>query len=290
MSILKNMERAIGRPSALISVPISESEHATIGRWKHSDAEPKFIAGDGLIKFVVNLSGTQKVQHLQRGVWISKPSVIGAFSLIGPDEEVCCSIRGQAAVLQLFMPHSVASREVGAATSPTIRSRFQDHDAEIQRRAFQIMVAADWRNTIDHLHLPELIMRLGHVLARDAQMQVPPAKGGLSPHRLRRVLELIASSLEAPDGMPVSLAQLAGAAELSPFHFARAFRETVGFSPYEYVLRKRLERAREMLAKTSVSVGDIGRQAGFRSHAHFSSQFRHQMGVSPGSFRRAVHA
>ena len=101
---------------------------------------------------------------------------------------------------------------------------------------------------------------------------------------------MISSSIGAPEVRTPSLEQLADIAELSPFHFARAFRETVGLSPYAYVLRKRLERARALLAKSSFSVADVGRQVGFRSHAHFSSQFRQQMGVSPLSFRRAVQA
>ena len=72
MTILNDFERALGSPCALTSVPVSECENATIVRWKHGDAEPRVGAGDGVIKLVVNLSNTQKVERLKHGVWTSK--------------------------------------------------------------------------------------------------------------------------------------------------------------------------------------------------------------------------
>lgn len=134
-------------------------------------------------------------------------------------------------MLQIFLPHSVVAREFDPVSSPPIRSRFQDHDPEIERYAFQIMAAAQSRNTIDDIRLSELISRLGDVLAHDAKKKVTCAKGGVPPHRLRRVLELISSAVSAPEVKVLSLEQLARVAELSPFHFARAFRETVGDEP-----------------------------------------------------------
>ena len=289
MTTLDNMEQALGRPSAILSVPLSGSDTATIGRWKHGDAEPRVTAGDGLIKLVLNLSNTQIVEKLEHGVWTSKPFGIGCFSVVPPDEDVCFSVKGEADVLQVFVPGGVVALEDDATSSLCFRSRFQDHDPLIERQAFKVMVAALHRDTIDDLRLVEALSGLASVLQRDAQPTKSRVKGGLPPHRLRRVMDFIAASINGPEVEVLSLEQLAAKADLSPFHFARSFRETVGLSPYEYVLRKRLERARATLAKSSLPVANIGRQVGFRSHAHFSSQFRKQMGVSPASFRRAVH-
>jgi AraC-like DNA-binding protein len=286
---LSDLEQALGSASALVTVPAFDHEITTIGRWKHGDAEARMTSGDELIKIVVNLSNTQKVERLRHGVWTSKPFDICSFTLVPPDEDFCFSVKGEADVLQILLPQNVVAREVGAANCPMIRPRFQDHDPPIQRYALQILAAVQERRTIDDIRLAELVSGLGDLLAHDGQKQSSCIKGGLPPQRLRRVLDLISNSVSAPKVEALSLDQLAGVAELSPFHFARAFRETVGLSPCSYVLRRRLERARAMLAKSRLPVAAVGRQAGFRSHAHFSSQFRQQMGISPLSFRRAVH-
>ena len=247
------------------------------------------MSGDGFIKIIVNLSNTQKVERLRHGVWTSRPFDICSFTIVPPDEDVCFSVRGRADVLQIFLPQNVAAREAGGVSCTTIRPRFQDHDPQIERYALQLMRAAEERCTTDDVRLAELISGLGNLLAHDGQKQTSRIKGGLPPHRLRRVMDLISSSVSASQAEVLRLDQLASVAELSPFHFARAFRETVGLSPCGYVLRRRLERARTMLAKSRMSIAEIGRQTGFRSQAHFSSQFRQQMGISPLSFRRAVH-
>ena len=286
---LADMEQALGSASALVTVPVSASENAIIARWKHGDAEARITSGDGLIKIIVNLSNTQKVERLRHGVWTSKPFDICSFAVIPPDEEVCFSVRGRADVLQIFLPQSVATRGVGDEGCPTIRARFQEHEPNVERYALQLLGEMQERWTMDDIRLAELISGLGNLLAHDGENQSSAIKGGLAPHRLRRVLDLISSSVNSPQADSLRLDQLANVAELSPFHFARAFRETTGVSPCGFMLRKRLERARALLAKSLLSVAEIGRQAGFKSHAHFSNQFRQQMGISPLNFRRAVH-
>jgi AraC family transcriptional regulator len=287
MSAIDEMAQALGDASALVSVPTSSAVWATIARWRHDDAEPRISGGDGLVKLIVNLSNTQKVERLANGVWTSKPCEIGSFTLIGPDEEVCFSVMGPADVLQIFTPSDVLARELDVGTPPTIRLRFQDHDPSIERYAFKLMLAVANRRTVDDISLSELMAGLGDLLAHDATRQ-STVKGGLPPHRLRRVLEFISASISASEVVAIRLEQLAGLADLSPFHFARSFRETLGISPYTYVLQKRLECARSKLVNTSASVGEIGRQVGFQSHAHFSHQFRQQMGVTPSDFRMAL--
>jgi hypothetical protein len=103
MSAIDEMAHVLGDASALVSVQTSSAERATIARWRHDDAEPRISGGDGLVKLIVNLSNTQKVERLANGVWTSKPCEIGSFALIGPDEEFCFSVAGPADVLQIFI-------------------------------------------------------------------------------------------------------------------------------------------------------------------------------------------
>lgn len=105
---------------------------------------------------------------------------------------------------------------------------------------------------------------------------------GLSKRKLGRVTDYIADNLHAD----LTLAELAGAAGLSPYHFARQFKQAVGLTPHQYVVLQRVERARELLASTNLPIGDIAATVGFAHQSHLARHIRHHFGVSPSALRR----
>jgi transcriptional regulator of acetoin/glycerol metabolism/AraC-like DNA-binding protein len=107
------------------------------------------------------------------------------------------------------------------------------------------------------------------------------SRGGLPPAVTRRVREYVDAHLDENVGLEV-LAALAG---LSVHHFARAFRQSVGEPPHGYILRRRIERAREMLVQTDQPLSEIALAVGFSDHSHFARHFRRQMGVTPSAAR-----
>ena len=86
-------------------------------------------------------------------------------------------------------------------------------------------------------------------------------------------------------GEPLSLADIAAAACISRFHFARLFRARTGCSPMAYVMRLRLERAREMLAREEHCIADTAAALGFYDQSHFTRTFRRAHGVPPRVFQ-----
>ncbi len=78
---------------------------------------------------------------------------------------------------------------------------------------------------------------------------------------------------------------MAAAAGMSKFHFCRAFKEATGRSPWRYVIERRLARAKELLAGTSLSVKQIARETGFNDANYFSRLFSHEIGMSARAFR-----
>lgn len=84
---------------------------------------------------------------------------------------------------------------------------------------------------------------------------------------------------------PLSVESLARRAGLSPFHFARQFRKIVGQPPHEYIIGKRMARACELLATTTLPVSEIARRIGFGTQAHFSATFRERVGLTPTAYR-----
>ena len=106
----------------------------------------------------------------------------------------------------------------------------------------------------------------------------------LSPAVVRRVLDHVEGCLDRS----LSLGQLAEVAGLSPCHFARAFRATVGETPHRFVMRRRVERARALLVGEDgfVTPAEAAFRAGFSSQSHLTRCFREVLGQTPGAFLR----
>ena len=111
----------------------------------------------------------------------------------------------------------------------------------------------------------------------------PPPKEALNPHALRTVTERVEERLAST----LRVEELAEVAGLSRSHFSRAFQASTGLPPQEYIIHRRLSRAREMLVETEESVAQIAAQTGFSSQAHLSTAFKKRLGLSPGRYREA---
>ena len=108
-----------------------------------------------------------------------------------------------------------------------------------------------------------------------------PTAHRLDQARLRRVLDYISMNLDEE----ITLAQLAGVAGLSVFHFARTFTRAMGVSPHRYVSRMRLENAMAEIAAGKLSLAEIALNAGFSSQASFTRAFYRLSGLTPGEYR-----
>lgn len=104
----------------------------------------------------------------------------------------------------------------------------------------------------------------------------------LSQVQLQRVHQHIARHLADE----LTIERLAAAVNMSPFHFARCFRQVTGMSPHKYVTRERIKRAREMIVEGRRSIGEIALALGFASQSHFADVYRRAIGTSPGRDRR----
>ncbi len=111
-----------------------------------------------------------------------------------------------------------------------------------------------------------------------------PRAKSLSPSDLARLLDFIECQL-AED---ISLTCLASEAGLSVYHFSRSFKASLGLSPHQYVLERRIARARELLEAGTCPLADIAYTVGFSSQAHMTDVFRKRLGITPGAYRKEV--
>jgi AraC family transcriptional regulator len=125
--------------------------------------------------------------------------------------------------------------------------------------------------------LVQRTLRTGTLSSRE-----PASSGGLPPGQLRRVLDAIEARLT---GRP-SLAELAAMLDVSTRYFSRAFRASTGQSPHQYVLRRRVERARGLIERGELSLSETAIAAGFADHSQMATTFRAVLRVPPSYFRR----
>jgi len=103
----------------------------------------------------------------------------------------------------------------------------------------------------------------------------------LPPRALQRVREFIEANLEEN----ICIQALASIAGLSMYHFARAFKQSEGMTPHEYLIQCRVRRAKDLLAETDLPLSEIALASGFSDQSHCARRFREHVGVTPSSYR-----
>lgn len=158
-------------------------------------------------------------------------------------------------------------------------------DPVISQVAMALLAEMDGQGIGGRLYAESLtnvlaIHMLRHYTATDGAAAMR-STGGLTGKKLKRVTDFIADNYERD----LSLAELAGVAGISTFHFAREFKRATGTSPHQHLINYRVERAKTMLADEDLPLVEIGFRSGFSHQSHFTRLFRRLTGTTPLSYR-----
>jgi AraC family transcriptional regulator len=207
--------------------------------------------------------------RVESSLGASKPlAEDGASPLWG--EDAPASGRGSAKAEATLDRVRAAVAELFAAVSKGLRDERQSAK-QCMLRAAAILRADPWfADTIDEIAFPP-------------PQRCPPLRGGLAPWQIRRVTTHIDANLDTA----IRIQDLASLLNLSPSHFSREFKRCVADTPHRYLMRRRLERAQEMMLTTKASLGQIAGECGFADQAHFNRLFRRFVGESPRTWRFA---
>jgi AraC family transcriptional regulator len=177
------------------------------------------------------------------------------------------------------------AQELGARHAPEIATRVGFDDPALARLASalsaEIETSPDAMLVADALRI-ELIERIIAAYSSLAEREAVR----LSAKRLgKQTLRLLDAYIDAHLAHEIRIGDLATLAGMSRFHFARIFRATVGSTPHQYVLRRRLERARALLRSPQIALRDIAAATGFADQSHLTRQLKRRYGVTPGALR-----
>ena len=202
----------------------------------------------------------------------------GQMNRVG-EPSTSCSALNNAALASKFLrrEHHTDSSE------PTSHPQFSVQQAP----SVMIELFATLRSAFnDERVTPEERLRRASAILQAVEEPRPHAdghaRGGLAPWQVRKVTSFIETNLD----VPIRSANLASMVRLTCSHFSRAFRNSFGHSPIEYVIRRRIDRAQALMLSTDASLGEIALDCGFVDQAYLCRLFRRIVGETPGTWRR----
>jgi AraC family transcriptional regulator len=256
-----------------------------IRRVRYGDASIVVDSADEL-SLVLNLSEAHRAIRRSNGRSLEAQPRVGAVTVIPPGCPTTFVLNGTATVLMFRLSWAELrgwyTEEHGLDPDRLEfepRLAFADH---ILARLLCCTAVCD--ATAEEEMLRSIAERLFTAHRARPSGADPRSAGGLSPARLRRVLQRIES---APDE-PTMVSTLATEAGMSTFHFAREFHRATGSPPHRYMLQRRIARAIALLADRRLAIADVAVGAGFSHASHLAKHMRRMTGLSPSAFRTNI--
>jgi AraC family transcriptional regulator len=289
-SALQTVLQLADARTALASPPSSwKSVAATRFRMGKVDVS---LPALGLPAYGVNYGQHMRLQRTLNGRTVGTSAGAGQLSLLTPDAQSRWTFDQPGDVALVFLNDEVFDRAIAESVGRgrggvEIAPKFAIRDLVLERIAHQLLKEISEPGPASALRTEELAQELAAHLLR-AHSNVPERQGrtlAIAPSKLKRAEEFMLSRLDGE----LSLVDIADAAGMSLFHFAKAFRRATGKAPHQYLTAQRLLRARTLLHDRRVPIGQIAKSVGL-SHAHFTAVFNQHLGMTPTKFRDVLDA
>lgn len=264
-----------------VSSPGSTGE-LTVCSWNTPWIKGFDIPENDDLTIAVHRAGLCDVRSLEGDIWSSEQSAPGQMTCIPPGRLSRFRVGGAVGFETIHVPRerlfAVAKRNALGERIPSFRFAFMDAFVSACVEAILGEARSPGLKSEEFIRSVTESMLL-HVLRSHATQGAGLPQQASAPIDLARAL--INSSLASG----ISLQEMAEQTGISRSHFARRFRAETGLSPHQYQIRQRVEKAKQMLLETPVSLVDIAIDMGFCSQSHFTQVFRSLAGVTPRQFR-----
>lgn len=265
--------------------PLPENVIACGGRLGSGSIQPFPIPAFLEDQVIIHLRFPKRLEmKLDRWVYIdTKP---GDLALIPRGQPTMWGGEGEAEALILSLPPALTQKSALQDTNcdPTHLEfilRLGHADPLVHAIGQAILSELQTGGLLGALYLESLFRTLTiHLLRNHAVFRQQPsrASGKLPKEALRRIRDYVHEHLDSE----ITLEALAALVHLSPYHFARKFKEATGLPPYQYVLQYRVEQAQTLLTAGKHSISEVAQAVGFASQSHLTRHIKHAFGVTPG--------
>ena len=251
--------------------------------WSHPPTDA-LVSGMEQHAVALHLAGCTLVERWCDGRLQGHLSRLGTITLVPAQQATRWHLGGHSRVAHLYvdpMALDAAAAEMGL---PAVRLRpfFAEHDETLAGWMRSLLAAGD---RLDSLACSEAQARVHRHLIVNYRDEAAPVQAPRSAAMTAATLRRLYAHVEERLDGELALRDLAAIARLSEDHFLRAFKASVGQTPHQYVLGRRLAQARLLLGGTRLALADVARRCGFASPSHFASVFRQREGVTPSDWR-----
>lgn len=233
-----------------------------------------------------NLSPVLTLEQHREGRWFRSDVLRGEMTLMPRGIPSRWLWKSACDRMDVVLPADV----LDDGTELDLVDRFLFRDREVETTCRSIYRAMSIADQTDLLYLESLVAQLAIALL-ERHSNTSRAKAMRSTHGLTRIQSRqVAEYVEAHLSGVLSLRGLAQIAGLSPYHFSRMFLRTMGIPPYQYVLERRVERAKALLWHREANLAEVGLAAGFSGQSHFTSAFHRLVGTTPLEFQKLMRS
>jgi AraC family transcriptional regulator len=238
--------------------------------------------------FGVNYGADMRLERTLQGRRVAGRGLAGHLSILPPDSDTRWVFDEPGDVALVFLNRQLFDQAVEECVDrdPTrieVVPRFIIRDLVLERIAHRLLKEISEPGAA-RLLTEQLALELAsHFISKHSNVEHLPQNErthSMMPSKLKRAEDFIVSNLQSE----MSLQDIATAAGMSLFHFAKAFKQTTGRTPYQFLTEQRLLHARSLLHDRSLSIGQIARAVGL-SHSRFTAVFGRQMRMTPSKFR-----
>lgn len=266
------------RPLAQVDCGSGSSLSAAL--WQHSPRRQIFCGHRRHI-LAISLRGDARLEHIVDGRSVWRGPAPGSVILLRDGEDTDWHLDGSFEMLHVYLNLDGVPE---GADAPHLSRPFRDP------LLFQMGLTAGLaarEGCGESRYMAPLLEAIQQCFIdrhlTSGRVAIRTSGAGLSGPARRRVEAVVRERLAER----VSAQEMATAAQLSVGHFNRAFRQTYGVSPYQYVLDQRVAHASRLLRETPLALPDIAAASGFKNYSNFGAQFRRAMGVSPRDYRQS---
>ena len=286
---VEEITRIQRRPPPIVPIPlmndtmvskawVNEPIYSYVGPMDHHVIAPT-IRGDGFssVRF-----GSKEIRtrSISGGVTVAPSGFSGNFE---------CDGRPLASNVFLSRDRlQLCADELGGGRAPDLIPRLNAEDPKLFSILTLITREAETPGTHARLYLEHLIDLLCLQLFREhsalPKIDITDGDGGLSAWQVRRVTQYMLDHLDEP----VGLQEIARSLQLSRFYFCKAFRRATGHTPHEWLVRLRMQRAKELLGDRRLTITEVGLAVGYQTPSAFAHAFRTVVGLTPTAFRHGL--